>query len=280
MYFVYFSCGAHAAYLELSLRSLARVRGSFVGRVYIGEDPDDPLSSEDKTRLGAIGLPLSYGSWGKVTGYGETTILSELQAFRDVAAGMNANDWIVKVDSDVLFLNNSAFGYAQHQVADLVGNKELAWGAFPYSQGGCYFLRAGWVCQSGAMEFGEVRAMAKDVLHRFHLIAENKNKWRMPQCPEDAFMHQFVGDRGGRIRLSNYYLPLWQVDRLMHDGLRLRLRKLGVLKALVAPRLAAGIAWHDYMLCRNRYSVIHFMSCKERMPAVFDILTAARSVGR
>lgn len=39
VHMVYFSCGAHAAYLELSLRSLARLASPRLGRVYVGEDP-------------------------------------------------------------------------------------------------------------------------------------------------------------------------------------------------------------------------------------------------
>lgn len=272
IHFLYFSCGAHVPYLNLSLRSLARVNGSYVGGVYVGMDPDDPISPEDRTKLEALGLPIQFRSWGKVTGYGETTVLSELAAFRDVAGGAAEDDWIAKIDSDVLFLNDWIFRHLPRHDRDLVGQKEQAWRTFAYSQGGCYFLRAGFVPALREVGRDEVYEEAKTLLREFHEVAAVRSKWRMPQCPEDALIHRLVGKHGGRMELARYYLPLWQVDRLMSDGRRPRLIKPSVAASLASPAVAAGVWAHDFMLFLKRYSVIHFMSCKDRMPDVFEKL--------
>jgi len=272
VHFLYFSCGAHVPYLRLSLQSLARVRGTYLGGVFIGMDPDDPISSADRASLEKLGLPVKFGEWGKVTGYGEVTVLSELAAFRDVAARVAEGDWIAKVDSDVLFLSDWIFHHVGQQDRDLIGHKEQAWGTFAYSQGGCYFLRAGFVSKLAAVGRDEVHTAADTLLHEFHDVAESKGMWKMPQCPEDALIHRLVDRHGGRIKLVRYYLPLWQVDRLAHNGRRPYLRKPSLVASIAEPVIAFGIWAHDSMLARDRYSVIHFMSCKERMSDVFKLL--------
>jgi hypothetical protein len=272
LHFLYFSCGAHVHYLRLSLQSLARVQGSFLGGVYVGMDPDDPINPEDRATLEGIGLPLQFKEWGKVTGYGELTVVSEMAAFRDVADKVAGDDWIVKVDSDVLFLSDWIFHHVRRQNRDLVGHKERAWGTFAYSQGGCYFLRASFVPSLKGIGQVEVHTAADTLLREFHNVAAAKGMWKMPQCPEDALFHRLVEQHQGRIKLVRYFLPLWQVDRLKWCGRRPRLKKPSLMESVAAPAMALGVWLHDFMLARSRYSVIHFMSCKERMPAVFTLL--------
>lgn len=272
IHFAFFSCGAHVRYLEMALRSLVRVKGAYPGKVYVGEDPDDPIDAKSKDRLGALGLSIEYATWGKVTGYGEDTVVSELAAFSDVAAQVDRYDWIAKVDSDVLFLNDWIFTHVLDSQADLVGHKERAWRTFAYSQGGCYFLRAGFVAALAGIGPPEVELGAETLLKEFHDVAEAKGMWKMPQCPEDALIHRLVTKRNGRVRLKNYYLPLWQLDRLTIKNGKPRLVWPTLAQIVAMPRVAMGIVVHNIMLVRNRYSVIHFMSCKEKMAGVFEKL--------
>jgi hypothetical protein len=266
IHFLFFSCGAHAAYLELAIRSLARIRSGFEGKIYVGEDPDDPLSMSDKAKLAASGFDITYVQWGKVTGYGETTMLSQLRAFHQVAAVTPKDHWIAKVDSDVLFVNDHIFRVIQHCLADLVGQSERAWGTFSYSQGGCYFVKAGFISRWADIGPNEVSSLTRDLLEKFHKVGRTKTKWVMPQCPEDAFFHNLVRLKGGRIRLLHYYLPLWQFSRLVCEGSHLGLRKPTLLQSVKSPRIAFGVWYHDVMLRMGRYSVLHFIGCKEQMP--------------
>ena len=277
IHFLFFSCGAHASCLELAIRSLERVKGDFIGKVYIGEDPENPLSDSDKVRLASLGFKIIYKNWGKVTGYGETTAMSELRAYQEIARDIAGSDWIAKVDSDVLFITPSIFFTVRNSQADLVGQAEIRWPSMVYCQGGCYFLRAGFVSAFAGLSGEEVHAESALLLQSFHNVAAASGIWKMPQCPEDALIHRLIEKKGGRILLVRFYLPLWQVDRLMYNGRRPGLCKPSILKALVAPVTAMGIWAHDFMLARNRYSVIHFMSCKERMPDVFELLGLSHS---
>lgn len=272
IHFLFFSCGSHMPYLELALRSLERVRGPCLGRIFVGEDPDDPIGGEGKARLKGLGSDIVCACWGKVTGYGVTTVVSELAAFRDVAAQVDKADWIAKVDSDVLFLNDKIFRRVTRMNSDLVGHEELAWRPFAYSQGGCYFLRAAFVPCLDDLDEGAVTREADRLLSRFHDVAAAKDMWKMPQCPEDALIHRLVTARHGRIKLEHYYLPLWQLQRLVYRKGRPRLKSPALSEIMCSPRAALGVAVHNLMLARRRYSVIHFMSCKERMPEVFTLL--------
>ena len=270
VHLVYFSCGAHTAYLELSLRSLARLHSPRLGRVYVGEDPEDPIRPADRQRLEALGLSLEFDRWGKVTGYGETTVRSQLAAFGAVAAGAAAGDWIGKVDSDVLFIDDAIFGGLAHDAADLVGHRER-YGTMTYAQGGCYFVRAGSVARLGlaSLEAATVRAVMSDLLVRFHQEAPALGRSRMSECPEDAATDALVRRQGGTVHLVEYYLPSWQAGRLEQSGGRLRLRWPSLAESLVQPRRTLGILAHDHRLRRHGYGLIHFQYCKDMMPAVY-----------
>lgn len=273
---VYFSCGAHAAYLEYSLRSLAQVNESRIAAVHIGEDPDDPLTPDVRARLAVSGLPLRFGQWGKVTGYGEDTIVSELRAFCEIAGTVETGDWLMKVDSDVLFLNGDLFDQMAHCHGEMVGQRERAWGsAYQYAQGGVYFLRAGseFLQQQVTKEY--IHQIATQTEGRFSVIAQDYGKKMMAQCPEDAVMDALVRASGGAVELKDYYLPLWQLDRLIKKGRGYALRKPSLSGLMRNPRVSVGVLWHDWKLRLGRYSVIHFQYCKERMSEIYEIIASS-----
>ena len=244
----------------------------FLGNIYVGEDPDNPLSIADKHRLDALGLSIIYVNWGKVTGYGETTILSELKAFRAVADSVPADNWIAKIDSDVLFLNDKIFDHVCQSKADFIGQLEDAWRTFTYSQGGCYFVRAGFVSRWDSVTKDDVDSIAMQLLERFRRIGRPKSKSEMSQCPEDVYFHHIAKNNGGRIELLQYYLPLWHFDRFALDGRRFCLEKPTFIQAIMSPRMALGVWMHDFRLRCGRYSVLHFTGCKERMQEISRLI--------
>ena len=276
VHLAYFSCGSHEPYLELSLRSLIATHTSSVVRVWVCEDPDDPISQSGKVRLGLLGLPLVFKMSGKVTGYGEKTVLSELEMLSGIAKELSAGDWLAKVDSDVLFLNGSVFEMLSGCTGELVGQCERVWDPLcRYVQGGIYFLRAGCTLLRQSSEIERVSKIVSETKARLDAVAESLDKPKMAQCPEDAVVDALVRATGGTVLLKDYYLPLWHLDRLQKTRRGLALRRPSLRDLLHNPRGYAGVVWHDAWLRQGRYSVIHFQNCKERMANVFTIITGA-----
>lgn len=276
LHVVYFSCGAHAEYLELSLRSLARVASGWLGSVYVGEDPDDPLPQSARDRLTSLYLPLHFRQWGKVTGYGAETVISELKAFRDVARELPDNHWLMKVDSDVLFLNNSILSGSCRWQGDLVGQRERYWGRdHRYAQGGVYFLRTGAAVIQQPPGGGHIHEVASRLLIHFNKISRDSGKHTMMQCPEDAVMDTLVRESGGAVVLRDFYLPLWQLNRMIKNGKGYALRRPSVGDCIRNHKSAAGVLWHDWKLRLGHYSVIHFQYCKERMSEIYEVIASS-----
>jgi hypothetical protein len=144
---VCFTCGKHFRFVRLALLSLSRCAPP-ISQIYVFMDKGDPLSELELEQLRAESqypvivrlteFPMS--SWGpKVQ-------LSELKAYREIAEQMSANDFLVKFDSDVLFLSSEIFQFVAKSNAGAVGthvsklhdSEEQE----EYMQGGCYFIGA------------------------------------------------------------------------------------------------------------------------------------------
>jgi hypothetical protein len=144
---VCFTCGKHFRFVRLALFSLGKCR-PLIKEVSIYMDRGDPLSpAECKILKSECRYPLNF----RVTRYpmsawGPMVQLSELQAYQEIAEDMGDRDFLVKFDSDVLFLSDEIFRFVANNNAGVVGTPvsklhDSARGE-DYMQGGCYFVRS------------------------------------------------------------------------------------------------------------------------------------------
>lgn len=144
IYPVYFSCGNHFKYLFISLKSLEEIGSKCIGNVYLYIDKDDFISGKQKVKLKKLSLDVVIRktkykmSWG-----GLKLIKNELEAFEEVHSEIRSEDYIAKVDSDIVFISDFIFKYVLASGKDLVG--EGAFTNYKYSQGGLYFLKSRFV---------------------------------------------------------------------------------------------------------------------------------------
>jgi hypothetical protein len=143
IHFVYFSCKAHFKYLAKSLESLAKIDLGYMGNIYLYVDRGHFLSHQEIDQLKTDLLPAvsvrktRYEmSWG-----GPNVVINELTAYKEVMQEMNKDDYLAKVDSDVLFLSRSIFEDIIRSGGLLIGQKETYHLPYLFTQGACYFVR-------------------------------------------------------------------------------------------------------------------------------------------
>jgi Methyltransferase domain len=172
---VCFTCRRHFRYVRLALFSL-RQCSTFVKTIYIYVDRSDPLTDAQRELLQSE-LPFTLifqatkypMSWG-----GLRLVLNELKVYRELAKEMKENDFLVKFDSDVLFLSDGVFRdliiknpeAAGTSVSTLHPSGEKS----DYMQGGCYFIRGNALKEIVAIKI----ANAVTELSRFEALPEDK----------------------------------------------------------------------------------------------------------
>jgi len=199
---VYFSCHRDFGMLQLSLRSLLKYGASRIHRIYIYEDAKNRFTSAEKDALSATSGMVSVITGPRVSGWGAKTLIRELNFFRrtlDDASDTRPRG-MLKLDSDVLFLNGSIFAEIDRCGSDLFGNPYSSACGFTYSQGGCYFITADFlrvIVSSGVTQaMRELSALINMPVN--HL-------------PEDASIFYLAQCHGARVEFSQYYLPHQQI---------------------------------------------------------------------
>jgi len=165
----YFSCRPHFRLLYCSLHSLYQLKGLDF-RVVVFNDNSQPLSHIQERALQALSPGITIIDWPRGAGWGATQIHSIWRAYRLAASDMLDEDVLVKIDSDVFFLNSRIFAAVRQSRAALVGDGHYV--GFRYCQGGCYFLRASAIRKIGRMLdqssleqlLGTVEVMAEDLV--------------------------------------------------------------------------------------------------------------------
>jgi hypothetical protein len=139
--FLYFSYAPDFTYLQLSLKTLAHaVPAELVGRVVLAEDQKAPFSEEQKSALLALApslhvVPVHDFEWGS-----PRSTHAELQIFKQVCSLLgDAQDLLVKVDSDVLFVRNPKWLRLLRSSAQAIGDAHYLQHRF--AQGGLYMIR-------------------------------------------------------------------------------------------------------------------------------------------
>ena len=201
IYPLYFSCAADFEYLRLSIRSLTAHGGGHVGRIYVYEDRKQPFTDTQKLELASeTDCPIAYRRTAAPMRWGVTLLHNELRAFLNLCRELAEHDFIVKVDSDVLFTAGWLFPAVLRGGANLVGQPVASLSTHsrrvvPDVQGGCYFLRVGAFPQLRSVPL-LAAALRVARTSRVHLLAN-------PRGPHD----QPVGTRCSARDLYDRFLP-------------------------------------------------------------------------
>ena len=143
-YPICFACSKHFELLRIALQSLSKWAIP-IAQITICMDKNDPLSGEERRTLQSEArYQLKFQRTAHpMSTPGPRVILSELHAFRDLAAQMRPKDFLLKFDSDVIFLSDAIFRFVADARAEAVGT--CVTDVHPtlqdkFMQGGSYFI--------------------------------------------------------------------------------------------------------------------------------------------
>ena len=198
---VYFSSRKHFDLLYISLNSLRLLNLPFLGCIYLYIDKSDFLTDRQFKLLNRLRLTLKIREVNKVTQSGEMLIYTELRAFKDISEEVSPEDYMAKIDSDVLFLSRDIFLEVLRSNKDVIGQECNVWDPFIYFQGGCYFIKCALVPNIVSFD----KDLPEKVLKYMNSIAIKKGYMPMTSCPEDAFIYHIIKARSESIRLTDFY---------------------------------------------------------------------------
>jgi len=234
---VYFSCRRDFKYLILSLKSLAKLNSEYIHKVYLYIDKKDFLSEEEITKLKGITLlsivlrKTKYRmTWG-----GQKLLINELTAFNEINGEISDKDYIVKVDSDILFVSDKIFKDVVETNYDLIGRvSALAISLNTiFVSGACYFLRNSIITVITNYPIYRVVKKTSKMLARGII-----------NLPEDSMVYNLVKTHTDSIRIDpligGYYLHYLQIEK--------------------------GVTAEEKKSC----CVIHFSSAKDRMNKMLE----------
>lgn len=195
---IYFSCHGHFAMLDASLRSLLKNGARRLRRIYIYEDDSDRFTSMEKAELCGSSTIVTVVTGPRVSGWGVDTLLRELALFRKILQEHvePGARWIMKLDSDVLFLNDNVFRLVAACDADVVGQPCAHRAGLTYAQGGCYFLATHFAARLVGVPVADA-------------IQKLSKQLELPvyRLPEDASIFKLAQHSGARVLFSDFYLP-------------------------------------------------------------------------
>lgn len=249
--FLWFSHSGDFEFLWASLNSLVETLPERDYRIFVFMDKKSPFSIEQQQRLqDCVGVKVVFQktvypmAWG-----GVNTCLSVDDAHRKVAQDLGEDDWIIKVDSDVLFFSRSFFDFLKSGASgDIVGHSldhmfnDLRVNEFC---GGLYATRAG-------------------LIHRMknssRLIASIRTLFRIPRyrikhLPEDVFHCVRARSVSAKFESVLFHEPVGSNPRL-------------ITKAELIEKFPDG---------PHMYSIWHFTGQKEKMLPEFEAQVSRRS---
>jgi len=205
VHFFYCTCGNDFQYLILSLKSLELLRLGCIGNIYIYIDKKDPFSSDQLKEL-KDSFPFSMEikmtrrplSWG-----GAKLLLVELAAFEEINRNIAPNDYIFKVDSDVLFISDRIFKKVIEENYDAVGQAKPKPDEF--MEGGSYFLKS-----------TLVKRIVRSPISKAIIYASSSWGCSIDQAPEDRAISKLVQENGVNLMLCEYRLggrDLWKLAK-------------------------------------------------------------------
>ena len=203
LHLLYAICREDLAILQHSLESVLRSLSYKPDSITFLQDCASPLAEVERADIRdrvpcATEFPIS--SYPLVKGVGR--ILSQLDQYIALATLASPTAWILKLDSDILFLGDRHVLDAETSGADLFGQIEAWHAPFVYAQGGCYFLRVGMVS----------RWADCPMMPSLREAAWRTNKVSIDTTPEDSFFSLWTRRAGGRLKLASFYSKLTDKD--------------------------------------------------------------------
>lgn len=192
IHFFYCTCGRHFQYLTISLKSLEFLRLDRLGKIYIYVDKKDNFSISQIRELNdtfpSMEIKISSRplSWG-----GVRLLLSELASFEEIIHEISPDDYICKVDSDVLFISDKIFKKVLSEDYDAVGQKIPG----DFMEGGSYFLKSSFV-----------RSIIRSPIVKAVRYALNSPRRPINMVPEDRVITKLVEQNKGKLLLCEYRL--------------------------------------------------------------------------
>ncbi|MFT5760225.1 MAG: hypothetical protein ACI9LM_005009 [Alteromonadaceae bacterium] len=136
--FIYFSYAPDFEYLLLSLKSLVQNTRP-IRSIYLFVDQKAPFSEEQCQTLINIYPDLIFKTINNFEWASAESTKAEIDAFLDVVKNSLPNDYIVKVDSDILFLNSTKMSRIAASGLDAIGDGH--WERYKFFQGGLYIIK-------------------------------------------------------------------------------------------------------------------------------------------
>jgi hypothetical protein len=213
---LYFSCGKDFEYLLLSLRSLERLKLNYIKNVYLYIDTKDPLSLK---QIDKLTREFPWDIFIRTTKYklslgGVGLIVSELLAFKEIITEINQNDYVAKLDSDVLFISDEIFKEVIKGENEAVGQ----WTGAGFMEGGSCFLK-----------YSLISKIIKSTLYK--AIKETYQEpgcelWgcRISRCPEDRALFRLLSQNCDKILLLDFRVPTTKLPFLI-DKSNVRISK-------------------------------------------------------
>jgi hypothetical protein len=170
-----FTCARHFELLRVALKSLGNWALP-IKEINIYVDKTDSFSSAQCELLRSESrYPIAFEqTLHPMAWAGPRVVLNELHAFRKLVAQMQAGDFLVKFDSDVLFLSSAIFKFVTNSKSEAIGT--AIWQLYPlskddYIQGGCYFIVAE---RLGAMVSSPITRTALALLREHSMLFEDQ----------------------------------------------------------------------------------------------------------
>jgi len=199
---LYFVCGRHFECLLISLKSLRTVGLECIGTVYLYVDKDDAFTSVQVDLLHRL-IPrlVIRESDNKTTGLGGQAIANEVGVFLEVGKEINPEDYLAKIDSDILFVSGNVFHDVLQSGDDAFGHICDYWEPFLFFQGGCYFIKG---CLLSEFRDFDSSIMPTVLAEMNNETARQKGRV-FTTYTEDAVIYSFLKTKTDRVTLKQYY---------------------------------------------------------------------------
>ncbi len=141
---IYFSCRNDIKLLCISLQTLGRLAHPNVGMVHVFFDKANTPTGMEVRRISEAHVDVCIHSTEHQARGGSKMFRTEIEAYKKIADHFTEpGDWLMKCDCDTFWLKPTILDHVLESKASMVGHASINLDMIVWTQGGCYFLRAG-----------------------------------------------------------------------------------------------------------------------------------------
>ncbi len=196
---LYFSCFNDFEYLFISLKSLEKLKSNFIKNIYLYMDKKAPFSKE---QIEKIKKEFTWEIFLRTTKYNSSSagvklIINELSAIRDIIKEINKNDYLAKLDSDVLFISEKIFKEVMRGNNGALGQRTDA----GFMEGGSCFFSCPVITRIAQRKlYSAIKKVCK---------MPGCELWdcRINKCPEDRVFFRLLIENCNNIKLLDFRVP-------------------------------------------------------------------------